>query len=157
MWTAVQALPRLTMEPQELRIRGRSHTVPSQTYFTANLNAMHHDSMTWGPDVDEWRPQRWIKTSATGEEAFVGPPEGAGFMPWSYGPRVCPGKRFSQVEFAAVISVMVRDYRVTPAKRGAESEAEARERLARTLDDSYFNMSPKVRRPLDAGLSWKRR
>ena len=78
-------------------------------------------------------------------------------MPWSHGPRVCPGKRFSQVEFAAVISVMVRDYRVTPARRGDESEVEARERLVRTVEDSYFNMSPKVRRPLDAGLSWVRR
>lgn len=118
---------------------------------------MHSDPSTWGPDALDWRPSRWIKLSPTGQEYFAGPPEGAMFLPWITGARVCPGKKFSQVEFVSALAVFLRDYKIRPARRGSETALQARQRLDEVVRDSIIVLSPKMRRPKDAGLVWVRR
>lgn len=51
----------------------------------------------WGSDSLVWRPDRWIETDS-GSEQLYQPPPGV-FLAWASGPRVCPGKKFAQVEF----------------------------------------------------------
>lgn len=113
-----------------------------------NIAALHSDPAVWGSDVLEWRPSRWIKQSETGQDEFAGPPEGAAFVAWACGPRVCPGKKFSQVDFVAVIATMVKNYLILPAGKGRER------RLEDVIQDSVFQMSPKPRRPKAAGLEF---
>jgi cytochrome P450 len=120
---------------------------------TVNFGALHLNPDNWGEDAGEYRPQRWVSTNEkTGKETLTSPPEGAGFVAWSHGPRICPGKKFSHVEFVSVLASMLKDYRIEPASRGREQGEEARARLLGAVRDSVFNMTPKPRRPNDAGL-----
>jgi hypothetical protein len=79
-------------------------------------------------------------------------PQNTIFVAWSYGPRVCPGKKFSQVEFVAVIACLLQGVRVEPLTQGNESEVEAAARLKRVVEDSYFFLAPKMARGGDAGI-----
>jgi hypothetical protein len=70
---------------------------------------------------------------------------------------VCPGKKFSQVEFVAVISTLLKDYRLKPLARGGETEAEASSTLLAVVEDSFNVITPKMRRPEDAGVVFVKR
>ncbi|KAF2025334.1 hypothetical protein EK21DRAFT_15519, partial [Setomelanomma holmii] len=56
-------------------------------------------------------------------------PESAFFAPWGLGPRVCPGKKFRQVEFVAVLARILAEWRVEIVRNKGEEELEARARL----------------------------
>ncbi|KAG9910993.1 putative cytochrome P450, partial [Aureobasidium melanogenum] len=110
-----------------------------------------HLSPRWGPDALEFKPQRFIVNNTDGTES-LGVPDGVLFFPWTGGPRICPGKKFSQVEFVAMVANILCRYRVEPVAQGNESEFEARQRLLSVLDDKYFNISAHFKRPEDAAV-----
>ncbi len=82
-------------------------------------------------DLDDWVPERWLSsTKRTAEKAttddsesedgenttsfdtndgLLVPPKGV-FIAFSEGARACPGRRFSQIEITAVLSVIFRSY-----------------------------------------------
>lgn len=114
---------------QVLKLNGIDTVVPPHTFVSINYNAIHFDPAVWGSDVNEFRPTRSIKNSGEpGKEQFA-TPDGAEFVGWSSGPRACPGKRFSQVEFVAAIARLLRECDVRPAKANGESMEQATERL----------------------------
>ena len=78
-------------------------------------------------------------------------------MPWIFGPRVCPGKKFSQVEFVAIVAHIMSEYRVEMLRADGESEEGARSRLMGVLEGKYFNISTHLKRPEDAGVRFVRR
>lgn len=103
----------------------------------------------------EWNPKRWINIDAkTGQETIAQPPTGTPFLAWSVGPRICPGKKFSQVEFVAVIATLLKSYRVKPLviEGKMETEKQARDALLEVVNDSLNIITPKMRRPEDAGV-----
>ncbi len=76
-------------------------------------------------------------------------------MPWIAGPRVCPGKKFSHVEYAAVLSTLLSKFDIKPAKFGAGMTAnDASEALHRTVEDVYFNLTPKMKNPGKCGVEF---
>ena len=135
-----------------------SITVNPDTILSAHFYGLHL-SPRWGDDVNEFNPRRWVtKSSHTGEETLASPPEGAMFIAWVFGARVCPGKKFSQVEFVAVIAHLFSLYRVGLMKQSnSETDETARERLMSVLDDKYFNVSTHFKRPHDASIRLVRR
>jgi len=122
-----------------------------------NFQAVHTDPQYWGEDNLRWKPQRWVRRNLDGREALAAPPDGAEFIAWSYGPRVCPGKKFSQVEYIAVLATILRSYRIRPAVRGAETFDQAKHRLIGVIEDSVFALTVKLRRAEDAGLVLEKR
>ncbi|KAK1973703.1 cytochrome P450 [Colletotrichum cereale] len=147
--------PRYTNEePWTLTIGGREILVPKRTYVTINCTTLMTDPKSWGADSLEYNPYRWIKTVVNGNdrrEQLLPPSEGT-FIPWSYGPRVCQGKKWSEVEFVAVIAFLVRNNRIEVARRIGESKVDATNRLRNVLEDSYMNISPKIRCPREGGI-----
>lgn len=110
-----------------------------------------HLSPRWGSDALEFNPQRFIVKAADGTES-VAVPDGVLFFPWVVGPRVCPGKKFSQVEFVAMVANILSRYRVEAVTQGDESESEARQRLLSVMNDKYFNISAHFKRPEDVAV-----
>ncbi|KAG9664695.1 putative cytochrome P450, partial [Aureobasidium melanogenum] len=110
-----------------------------------------HLSPRWGSDALEFKPQRFIVKNTNGTESLE-VPDGVLFFPWTGGPRICPGKKFSQVEFVAMVANILSRYRVEPVAQGNESQLQARERLLSVLDDKYFNISAHLKRPEDAAV-----
>jgi len=76
------------------------------------------------------------------------------FIPWSHGERVCPGKRFSQVELAAALAVLFRDHRVEPVPEAGETMKDARERVQRISMDIQMTLLNEMYRPETLGLRW---
>lgn len=129
--------------------------VPAETYVSTNFYGIHSDPRWWGADSLEWRPQRWIRIDPrTGKESIAPPPPGAVFMPWSTGPRVCPGRKFSQVEFVAVIASLLKGCRLEPLviEGKMQTMEQARRALLEVIEDSQNIITPKLRRPEDAGV-----
>ncbi|KAH7067669.1 putative cytochrome P450 [Paraphoma chrysanthemicola] len=133
------------------------HTVPISTDTRVGFNIYGaHLSPRWGPDPLSFNPKRFIATSSTGEETLR-VPEGVLFAPWSLGARVCPGKKFSQVEFVAVLARIVADWRVDIVKIESVGEEEAKMRALDVLADKKFNVSVHLVRPGDVELVFVRR
>lgn len=102
----------------------------------------------WGPDHREFKPSRWIKNSQASTEEFCQPTEDKGaFFPWSSGARICPGKKFSQVEYVAIISYVLRHQRVEAVALGGEAPEDTRARVWANTMDSEPQMTMNMRNP----------
>ena len=114
---------------------------------------MHISPSLWGSDPLVFRPQRFID-AATG--AFREPPKST-FVPWSGGPRYCPGMKMSQVEFVAVLATAVRSWRVQLVPKEGERVEQARKRMEGLLADSQPIVTLQMKRPREVQLAWVRR
>lgn len=54
---------------------------------------MHHRTDLWGPDAEEFRPERWEKRRP-----------GWDYLPFNGGPRICIGQQFALTEIAYVVA-----------------------------------------------------
>lgn len=102
----------------------------------------------WGPDHREFKPSRWIKNGSISTEEFYQPTDEKGaFFPWSSGARICPGKKFSQVEYVAIISYVLRHQRVEAVPLEGETPEATRARVWENTWDSEPQMTLNMRNP----------
>jgi len=125
-------------------------TAPCTIYV--NTVALHTSYSTWGSDALSFNPARWLQPG-TPEPAFIAPQQGT-FMPWSVGPRICPGQKMSQVEFVAVVATLFRRCSARPVVREGESTQLARQRLLDLLQDSQPVLTLQMNRPEDNHIHW---
>jgi cytochrome P450 len=79
------------------------------------------------------------------------------YQPWLSGPRACPGRKFSQVEFVAVIATLFsQGIRIGPRGKDAAERAREKERLSAGVKDVVFNMSAVMRREGEVGVRFYR-
>jgi len=145
--------------PRLIALPGKTITVPANTRVILNTDATHTHPRYWGDDSLHWRPQRWIERSpgpgsAYQQESLKIPPKGT-YAAWSDGAGVCPGKRFSQVEFVAVLATLFHEHRVEPVAKGTEDAQSARDRVLRVVRDSGMVLLLQMRRPEEVALRWK--
>jgi cytochrome P450 len=57
------------------------------------------------------------------------------YLAWSEGPQICPGLKFSQVEFVVVLACLMRSYRIQVVKLKGETEAQAMNRVLQVVND----------------------
>jgi cytochrome P450 len=128
--------------PQMVTMNGEQKTIPGGTQISL-CAAIHRNPKYWPapteegstngqPDVDRFRPERWLGDAKTSDE-FVdinyddeelrGPsgedtsahlfrPVKGSYIPFSDGFRSCIGRRFAQVEVLAVLAVIFSQYSV---------------------------------------------
>ena len=89
-------------------------------------------------------------------ESLFTPARGT-FFPWSDGQRNCPGKKFAQVEFVAVIANLFRKHRVQPERMVGETEEQARRRVLEIVDDGAVKMLLQMKDPARVSVRWTRR
>lgn len=77
------------------------------------------------------------------------------FLPFSDGFRACLGRRFAEVEIAAVIAVLFRGHRASLKLLPGESWADAAKRVQIALDKSSNQFTMAVRK--DIGIVWEAR
>ncbi|OAG38832.1 hypothetical protein AYO21_07027 [Fonsecaea monophora] len=71
------------------------------TEVNYSVHIMHHREDIWGPDVEEFKPERW-----------VGRRPGWEFLPFNGGPRICLGQQFALTEAGYVIVRMLQKFDV---------------------------------------------
>jgi len=84
-------------------------------------------------------------------------PEAGTFVGWAEGPRVCPGKKFAQVEFVATFATLFRENIVKPVLERGETMRDAQVRLSTKIQDVNMGASFRVNDPEALALTWKRR
>lgn len=154
---SVVFIPKTTGDSSySLAIAGKEHIIPRNTWVVTNSQALHTNADVWGADALVWRPSRWIK-SVDGREELMEPPEGS-FVPWADVPRVCPGNKFSQVEFAGVMAVLFEKHRVRVRKEDGENEEDSLVRVDRMVEDSAIStITLQMRHPESVALVWTER
>lgn len=100
--TSALGLPRLVTSPRGVSY-GQDH-FPEGTVLSVPSYTLHHDADIWGPDVEEFKPDRWL--SLTDHQKM-------GFNPFSYGPRACVGQNVAHMELALIIGTAFRRYDFT--------------------------------------------
>lgn len=141
---------RAVLEPQQLVDSNGTHllTPPMDVYISQS--SVHLDPAIWGPNVMEFKPSRWID----GSGQIITPPKGT-FLPWSGGPRICPGMKMSQVEFVAIMATLFRSANCEPLPTaGLDKPEELRQRLRQLLQDSIAGLTLQVRDPQAVQLRW---
>ncbi|GAM90952.1 hypothetical protein ANO11243_089990 [Dothideomycetidae sp. 11243] len=97
--TSSLGLPRLVPEGPGIDILG--HHFPAGTVLSVPSYTIHHSKEIWGPDADDFRPERWDTVTDAQKDAFI---------PFSVGPRACVGRNVAEMELPLIISTMFHRY-----------------------------------------------
>ncbi|KAK0124571.1 hypothetical protein ONS95_009520 [Cadophora gregata] len=159
LYGPVVIIPKTTGSTSKtIDYNGKTYTLPAKATILVNVTALNTCSDYWGPDALTWRPDRWIETkgNSTGiqDEGIMQPPKGR-FIPWASGPRVCPGKKFAQVEFVAVMARLFRKHRAGVVVEDGELEGEVKRRVFDTVEDSKLGMTLRMNHPERVKLVWE--
>lgn len=161
------ALPKYTNQhPQTLQVGGKAILADIDTMVVPSLLSMHTHPKYWSPDPLVWRPSRWIFSSGNKgpnsnlaaqlecEELFVHA-KGT-YFPWSDGLQNCPGKKFAQVEFVAVIGCLLQAHRTQLLRKKGEDLGAARKRILAICEDSEHGLLLRMRNADTVRLTWTR-
>ena len=77
--------------------------VPKGTLVCYNLYAMHRRTDFYGPDAEEFRPERWADGNLQPRWEY---------LPFNGGPRICIGQRYALTKVGYVIIRMAREFQV---------------------------------------------
>ncbi|KAG6012891.1 hypothetical protein E4U54_007238 [Claviceps lovelessii] len=169
LYSPVSHIRRDTASPQVLQTAKGAVPVPAGASIYVNTVAIHllpvwrginhasdppfyrNDSAAGDGKQDEYvfRPSRWLNPPEKGRQGIYIPPQGT-WVPWSAGPRVCPGKKVSQIEFTAIMLTLLQRYRLEAVPLERESPTEMEERLDATLRDSNWQVVLQMNRVYDA-------
>lgn len=155
---------------QPLKFNGTTYTIPAGTSVHCSLPALHTHPRYWGSNPLAWNPRRFISISnpestslaqnrpQSFEAEILAADTSEHFMPWAWGQRVCPGKRFSQVELVAVLAALFREWRVDPEPKEGETLEQARKSTWKSsLEvDHEGHMLHEMVDPESIGLRWVR-
>ncbi|KAJ5274063.1 hypothetical protein N7478_009188 [Penicillium angulare] len=164
----VPALPKIAYDsPQPLKFNDKTIMIPQNSGVLINLIHTHKSPSYWA-DPFVWRPARWVTNSPTAEsdaalllepERLVTPtlgstvpaderlvtPSRCTYFPWADGGHSCPGNKFSQVEFVAVIAKLLCHYRVRAVPSPGETCGQTRSRILATTQDVDLQLLLRMR------------
>lgn len=112
------------------------HFLPQGTNVGVNAWVAHRNQAVWGPDAEEFRPERWLEAQA---EADAGNKEKlqsmeASFLAFGLGSRTCIGKHISILEVLKLMPRLLRDFEIELANPGEQIDC----------DDYWFMLPNKV-------------
>jgi len=96
------------------------HHMPVGTMLITSVWGTHRLQSVWGPDVKEFKPERFIQYGEDGKMKFdaYGGLKGElamyTFMPFGAGVRSCIGERFARGEFATLLAGLVGRFEWSP-------------------------------------------
>ncbi|KAF3927784.1 hypothetical protein ABW20_dc0100678 [Dactylellina cionopaga] len=89
------------------------YTIPAQSVIVPNVWAITRDESEFGPDTDDFVPERWLEDDKTLKSLPV-----AGF---GYGRRVCPGRHFARNAIWIIIARLMWSFDI---KAGRSEETD---------------------------------
>ncbi|KAI2848382.1 hypothetical protein CBS11852_2944 [Aspergillus niger] len=140
LFTPVLHSTRCVAATQQIADSDGTHVLTPPMNVFVSQQSIHRDPNIWGSDVDEFRPTRWLDDAGQ----VVTPAKGT-FIPWSAGPRICPGMKMSEVEFVGAMATLFRHARCEPMQKG---------KLLQQMDDSISKLTLQVRELREVQLRW---
>lgn len=144
LFPPIVTLPKQTSSsPQEIILANRRIVIPANTSTSPCVIAAHTHPKYW-PNPLKWSPSRWINTIDDDTEELVTPPRDT-FFPWSDGAQNCPGVKFSQVEFVAVLALLMQAHRLSVVKNHGETEEQMHRRVREVVEDCDMQLLLRMR------------
>jgi cytochrome P450 len=143
-------IPRATStESTTLKLKGKEYTLPPKIFIIVSTGSFHTTPTIWGSDSMSFQLDRRIfkVRKTTDLEHEVMKPMPVGYLPWSIGPRSCPGKKFAEVEFVAVIAHLFRRHRVKAAVEPGEKKEMVKKRIFEVFEASSLEVTIKMNHP----------
>ena len=109
--------------PFEIKQAQQATTLPDGTFLPAGAIvvwcawATGRSHTTWGSDADEFRPERWVTTSPSGDVTVAQRPASE-FPVFNGGPRVCLGKKMAELVAVQTLARIVPLFDFKPAFKG---------------------------------------
>ncbi|ESK89576.1 cytochrome p450 [Moniliophthora roreri MCA 2997] len=69
--------------------------IPKNSYIIPNILAMNHDTTTYGPDPDEFRPERFLNNDDGTHKLSPPDTKDEGHYSFGFGRRICPGRHLT--------------------------------------------------------------
>ena len=86
----------------------QGHTVPKNSPILLVFCSSAIDESIWGKDSTGFRPERFLEKDMN-DLRYT-------FSPFSMGPRVCIGKRFSEMEMILILAKSMMKFRLKPTE-----------------------------------------
>ncbi|OJZ90757.1 hypothetical protein ASPFODRAFT_126249 [Aspergillus luchuensis CBS 106.47] len=95
--------------PNTVRIANKDTTIggqriPKDTVIQIVPALTNHDKSLWGPDADQFNPDRWL---GPGKANTGGATSNYAFLTFIHGPRSCIGQGFAKAELACLLATFV--------------------------------------------------
>ncbi|PLB55569.1 cytochrome P450 [Aspergillus steynii IBT 23096] len=95
--------------PSTVRIASRDTTlvntpIPKGTLFLIAAAVINHNKELWGPDADQFNPERWL---GPGRANTGGAANNYAYLTFLHGPRSCIGQGFAKAELACLVASLV--------------------------------------------------
>ncbi|CAL4977188.1 unnamed protein product [Urochloa decumbens] len=103
LYTPLPAVHRRTYKPVELG----GVRYPAGVTLVLPLLSVHHDKDVWGPDAEEFRPERFSEGVAGAAGGADRPPA---FFAFGGGPRTCVGQSFALLEAKMGLTMILRSF-----------------------------------------------
>ncbi|KAF8319760.1 cytochrome P450 monooxygenase pc-bph [Clavulina sp. PMI_390] len=107
-----------------LMVNGRLY--PEGSILSVPSFTIHRDPDVWGPDVEVFRPERWLTPEQTPNGTIRNKEErermNATFNPFSYGPRACVGKNLANMELGMILASVFRRFEMVLEEDGQKLE-----------------------------------
>lgn len=103
---------RELVHDDEIRGREGMVKVPKGTYVQIFNYSRHLNKDLWGEDAEDFNPERTFEGNEIWNDeihAFYNPSTKR-FSPFTYGPRDCIGKNFSQIEMRLILLYLFKDF-----------------------------------------------
>ncbi|KUL90560.1 hypothetical protein ZTR_00393 [Talaromyces verruculosus] len=150
LFTPVHSLRCVNGTQQLAGPEDRTHLLSGPMDVLVCFQIIHYDTTIWGADAAEFNPKRWFDKN----NQLIKPPKDT-FLPWSGGPRVCPGMKISQVEFVAIMATLFRHAKCEALPLTInEKPEEGRKRLVDIMEDSISKLTLQVRDGKEVKLRW---
>lgn len=88
--------------------------VPPSTAVGLNPYVIGRNKNIWGPDVDTFRPERWLKNEGESEDSYRERLRlyNAADLTFGGGSHVCLGRYIAQLEVYKVVATLIRNFEI---------------------------------------------
>ncbi|KAH7878863.1 cytochrome P450 [Lentinula edodes] len=98
----------------------REISVPRGTQVVISMYNANRNEELWGPDANEWKPERWLSPLPEAVIQAHVPGIYSHLMTFSAGSRSCIGFKFSQLEMKVVLVVLLEYFKFFPSAKELE-------------------------------------
>lgn len=114
LWTSIPNGTSRELESDE-HISGKNGElviIPKGTYIQIPNWTRHRNPLLWGNDVNKFNPDRDFKDDELWNNSVFATynPNSERFSPFTYGPRDCIGKNFSQIEMRIILLYLLKNF-----------------------------------------------
>jgi cytochrome P450 len=110
-------------------------TIPKGTIVFIPIVGVNFDETVWGPDVDNFNPDRWDKLPETVTNY--------NYLTFLQGPRSCIGRRFAETEMKVLLVALIQRLQFDEVVKGRRVEKQA-VITTRPKGGMYLKLSPLI-------------